>query len=115
MAADHWAHPYVEALAGSGITGGCSADPPLYCPGQPVTRAQMAVFILRAMGHADHLPSYQGYFDDVPAGLWFTGFVEHLSEHGITSGCSTSPPRYCPGSAVTRAQMAVFIVRAFGL
>jgi hypothetical protein len=27
------------------VTGGCSVSPPLYCPGQATTRAQMAVFL----------------------------------------------------------------------
>ena len=46
-------HPffrYVEALYNSGITGGCSAAPPLYCPDNPVTRGQVAVFIAKALG-----------------------------------------------------------------
>ena len=46
-------HPFfrfVEALAAAGITGGCSANPPQYCPDAPVTRGQMAVFISQALG-----------------------------------------------------------------
>jgi hypothetical protein len=46
-------HPffqYVEALRASGITGGCNAAPPLYCPDSPVTRGQMAVFLAKALG-----------------------------------------------------------------
>src|SRR5262245_29382547 len=37
-------HPFfqfIEALAESGVTGGCSAAPPLYCPNNFVTRGQM--------------------------------------------------------------------------
>jgi hypothetical protein len=47
------AHPFfrfIEALRAAGITGGCSAAPPLYCPDDPVTRGQMAVFLSRALG-----------------------------------------------------------------
>ena len=74
----------------------------------------MAAFLLRAMGHghADHLPAYQGYFSDVPSGLWFTGFAEHLFEHGVTTGCATSPLPYCPNDSVSRAAMAAFLLRA---
>jgi hypothetical protein len=46
-------HPFfqfVEALAASGITAGCSAAPALYCPDQPLTRGQMAVFLAKALG-----------------------------------------------------------------
>lgn len=46
-------HPFfqfIQALAAAGITGGCSASPPLYCPDNPLTRGQMAVFLSRALG-----------------------------------------------------------------
>ena len=46
-------HPYfqfISALYYSGITGGCQASPPLYCPDSPVTRGQMAVFLAKALG-----------------------------------------------------------------
>jgi hypothetical protein len=39
---------YVEALASSGITGGCGGGN--YCPDNPVTRRQMAIFIAKALG-----------------------------------------------------------------
>ena len=32
---------------------------------------------------------------------------------GITTGCSTTPMKFCPNANVTRQEMAVFIVRAF--
>jgi hypothetical protein len=41
---------YIEALAASGITGGCQASPPLYCPDNPLTRGQMAVFLAKGLG-----------------------------------------------------------------
>jgi hypothetical protein len=46
-------HPFfqwIEALAAAGITTGCNAFPPMYCPDNPVTRGQMAVFISKALG-----------------------------------------------------------------
>jgi len=39
---------YIEALAASGITGGCGGGS--YCPDSPVTRRQMAIFIAKALG-----------------------------------------------------------------
>ena len=39
---------FVEALVASGVTGGCGGGN--YCPGQPVTRGQMAVFIAVSLG-----------------------------------------------------------------
>jgi S-layer homology domain len=45
-------HPYyqfIEALAKSGITGGCG-DGSSYCPDAALTRGQMAVFLSKALG-----------------------------------------------------------------
>ncbi len=48
--ASHPFFQYIEALKKSGITGGCQASPPLYCPDSPLTRGQMAVFLAKALG-----------------------------------------------------------------
>ena len=47
---DHPFFQFIEALAKSGITGGCNASPPLFCPDAPLTRGQMAVFLAKALG-----------------------------------------------------------------
>jgi hypothetical protein len=47
-------HRFVEALVASGITGGCGGGN--YCPDQPVTRGQMAVFLSAALGL--HWPAF---------------------------------------------------------
>ncbi len=39
---------YIEALNASGITGGCGNGK--YCPDNPLTRGQMAVFLAKALG-----------------------------------------------------------------
>jgi hypothetical protein len=41
----------IDWLAGSGVTAGCTTS--TYCPGDPVTRAQMATFLHRLSGNAD--------------------------------------------------------------
>jgi hypothetical protein len=41
-------HREIEALASSGITAGCTGGN--YCPGNPVTRGQMAAFLARGLG-----------------------------------------------------------------
>ena len=43
----YWSYVPIETLSGSGITQGCSAVPPLYCPESQVLRSQMAVFLVR--------------------------------------------------------------------
>jgi glucose/arabinose dehydrogenase len=117
VSAGHPFKPFIEELYNDGITSGCSTSPLLYCPGSPVTRGQMAVFILRAVHGRGYVPapSPSGMFGDVSPSNPFKPFIEQLYNEGITSGCSTSPLMYCPDHPVTRGEMAVFLVRAFGL
>ena len=42
----------IEGLYRAGVTRGCSAGPLNYCPDQPVTRAQMASYFVRAIDRA---------------------------------------------------------------
>ena len=44
----HWAFRFIEALADSGITAGCGGGN--YCPDNPITRGEMAVFLAAALG-----------------------------------------------------------------
>lgn len=43
----------IDALAAAGITNGCSQNPLRFCPGETVTRAQMATFLARALNLVD--------------------------------------------------------------
>jgi len=103
---------WIEALFAEEITGGCSDGH--YCPTDPVSREQMAVFLLKA----EHGPAYQpphctGTFPDVPCPGLYTNWIEQLAAEGITAGCGDG--KYCPGDPNTRGQMAVFLVKTFGL
>ena len=51
-------------------------------------------------------------FADVPNTYWANSYIERLYNAGITGGCTTSPLNYCPDSIITRAQMAVFLVKS---
>jgi hypothetical protein len=111
---NHWAAAWIERLAAEGITAGCGSGN--YCPGTPVTRDQMAVFLLKAKHGSDYVPpEATGIFDDVQPDYWAAAWIERLAAEGITAGCSTSPLQYCPATPVSRDQMAVFLVRTFGL
>ena len=113
---NQWAAGWIERLRQDGITGGCVANPLQYCPGQPVLREQMAVFLLRAKhGSAYQPPPATGMFADVPQGYWAAAWIEQLARESVTGGCSNAPKLYCPTAQVTREQMAVFLVRAFAL
>jgi murein DD-endopeptidase MepM/ murein hydrolase activator NlpD len=109
---NHWARSSVDALYDAGVTLGCATDPMAYCPNDPVTRAEMAAFLLRALGIDDSPISFAGYFADVPPTDWYASLAEELYLQDITTGCAIDPLRYCPDESVTRAEMAVFIVRA---
>jgi len=103
---------WVEQLAAEGVTGGCGGGN--YCPSQSVTRAQMAIFLLKTKdGSAYTPPAATGIFGDVPPGSFGADFIEELYNRGITGGCSTSPLLYCPTTPVLRQQMATFLVRTF--
>lgn len=107
--------PWIEQMVRDGITSGCTTSPAMFCPTSAVNRDQMAVLIVRARhGGAFTPPSPTGMFQDVPTNYWAAAYIEQLAADGVTSGCSSSPMLFCPTDAVTRAQMAVFLARAYG-
>ena len=103
-------YDFIENLARNEITSGCGGT--LYCPASSVTRAQMAVMILKAKYGSTYAPppATGTVFSDVRANAFAAAWIEQLAEEGITSGCGSG--KYCPTSPVTRAQMAVFLLRA---
>ncbi len=110
----YWAAAWIKQLAAEGITSGCG--PRKYCPESPVTRGEMAIFLLRSKyGTSYRPPSVNGNtgFADVHPTYWAAAWIKQLVAEGITAGCGTG--KYCPNSPVTRAQMAVFLVRIFNL
>ena len=106
--------PDILWLAEEGITFGC--NPPVndqFCPKAPVTRGQMAAFLVRFLGLTASDGSIN--FTDT-VGSIFEGDIRRLATAGITRGCN--PPantEFCPNASVTRGQMAAFLVRALGL
>ena len=112
VGAADFAAPFIEQLYHDGITAGCGNS--RYCPDASVARDQMAVFLLRAKhGAAYRPPPVTGLFSDVPLSYWAAPWIEQLAREQITAGCGGG--KYCPSAVVTRDQMAVFLVRTFGL
>ena len=111
--ASYWAASWIEELSRVGITGGCGNGN--YCAIRNVTRAEMAVFLLRAIEGSEYTPPVATgtVFTDVPATYWGAPWIEELSRRSITGGCGNA--NYCPNRQVIRAEMAVFLVRAFNL
>jgi hypothetical protein len=100
---------FIETLLHHGVTGGCGANE--YCPATSTTRDQMAVFVLVAKEGTGYVPPActTPIFADVPASSPFCRWIEELARRAVVSGCGGG--NYCPTSAVTREQMAVFVLR----
>ena len=111
VAANRWSCKYIKKLVELGITAGVGQG--LFGPEDLVTREQMAVFLVKARCEA---PA-EGYcgttnpFTDVPYNSWSCKYVKRLVELGVTAGIGQG--LFGPGNEVTRAQMAVFLAKAF--
>ena len=107
-------HPFyqaIEAFAQRGISGGCA--PNLFCPDAELSRAQLAVFLLRAKHGTVWTPApARGIFADVPVGDPFAPWIEALYIERIIGSCSSIALLYCPTSPSTRAEMAAYLLRA---
>src|SRR5262245_9612277 len=112
-------HGPVERMVRDGITAGCTGGN--YCPDNPITRSQMAVFLLRAKHGGAYVPppATGTVFYDVHVNDFASDWIEQLYAEGVTGGCApASPgtgnlPLYCPNDSVTRGQMAVFLLKVY--
>ncbi len=111
-------HPFaawIAELANRGITGGCGGGN--FCPNNPVSHGQMAVFLLATREGMGYTPPActAAPFGDVPCSHPFAPFIQEIKRRGIwgtSEGCATG---YCPNDPVTRGQMAVLLARTFDL
>ncbi len=91
---------WIEDLASEGITAGCGGGG--FCPLSPITRGQMAVFLLKTEHGSSHTPPpCTGVFPDVPCSLAFAPWIEELASEGITAGLRRRQflPRQTPSRA----------------
>jgi len=105
----HLFYRMIETIFHNAVTGGCGTG--IYCPEQTVTRAQMAVFLLKSRYGATYVPPLPSgtKFTDVSSGAFAAGWIEDLANRGITGGCGNGA--YCANSSVTRSSMAVLLLR----
>lgn len=128
---DYWAAEAINYMGENGyVTGRTDTGDPIYDPEAWITRAEVAVVLVRSdseiEGYTPENPPYESvFFQDLESTLsvmstassepsvvmWWTKWVEKLRMNGDTSGCSSDPPLYCPNSFVSRAQMATFAVK----
>jgi hypothetical protein len=116
---------YIQGVFDDGITVGCQGpgQPLAFCPNLPVSRGQMAVFIEKGVGTFAPPDCSPQYFTDVPCpptpAAPYGNFIKVLFDTGVTAGCAppSDPdyPKFCPDQNIPNEQMAVFLVKAFGL
>jgi hypothetical protein len=98
------------------VTGGAGGAPATtYAPDAAVTRDQMASFIARTLGvvlEANLCVNVRNYFDD-DAGNTHEPCINGLADIAVVAG--TAAGVYSPATAVSRAQMAAFLMRAMDL
>ena len=101
--------PSIEAVADREITVGCDRAGTVYCPSQPVSRAQMATFLARAL---DLPAATSDHFTD-DTNSTHEENINRVADAEISLGCGGT--NYCPDAGLTRAQMATFLARALDL
>ena len=107
--------PNVDCVIARGISVGHARSAEWrYAPRRPVTRGQMATFVvntLRAAGAEDRLrqPGRRDAFTDI-AGSVHRAAINRLAASGVVQGVGGG--RFDPGGTVTRAEMATFMVAA---
>ena len=110
---DAYYHEPVQHLAEMGVFEGTECEDG-FCPGQPLLRREMAVWLIRALGEDNDLTDDDSRFTDVEDS-WYVPYIERMADLEITVGCRTEPPRFCPDQSVSRGQMAAFLARALDL
>jgi hypothetical protein len=110
---NYWTWRWIEAIENAGVTQGCGGAN--YCPAAPMTRDEMALFLLRAKEGGGYTPPActTPMFADVPCSSSYAPWINELVRRGVTAGCGGG--NYCPGNVVNRDQMAVFLATTFSL
>jgi Tol biopolymer transport system component len=113
-----WALKHIEYAVANNVVQGYQDN--TYHPQEIVDRAQMAVYVARAMvapqgdaAFVSYTPVAPRNFPDVPSDSWGYKQIEYCVEHGVVQGYDDN--LYHPEREVTRAQMAVYVCRAFDL
>jgi hypothetical protein len=106
-----WFTGYVERAADLGYVNGYSDG--TFGPMLPVSRAELAAVIIRALGEPNPPVPATDPFSDVDKGVWYAPYVARLKALGIASGYTDGT--YGPSNMVTRAEVAAMIQRGWNL
>jgi len=111
---DEWFAPYVERMTLMGITNGYSEDgSSLFKPNQTITRSEFAVFLANALNLKADQTNSKSFADSSSIPSWALNKVNAAVSNGIISGYEDNT--FQPNQEITRAEMAVMIMRALGL
>ena len=104
--------PWIHTVAAVGLMPGCGTQPPRFCPGGLVSRAEAAMVLLRAAHGAGYVPppATGRMFDDVDRAHPQVRWIERLVVERGVAGCQRR--KYCPDDPVTRAELASLVLRA---
>ncbi|MFC5987330.1 S-layer homology domain-containing protein [Marinicrinis lubricantis] len=103
-----YAKQEIQALADLGIISGYDGK---FNPKGSLTRADLAVVLVKSLELEPDTASSE-VFTDVPSDAWYAGYVGALVKSGITYG--TSATTFSPNKFVSREELAVLFIRAFG-
>ncbi len=96
-----WARGYVAAAVKAGIIKGLDGN--RFGPAEPVTRAQVATMLVRALGIQPQATA-TAFRDNADIPAWAVGSVQSAVEKGIVAGFEDQA--FKPGLSTTRAQAA---------
>ena len=111
--ADAYYSTPVAYLHAGGVLGSTLCDEG-FCPPDPILRKTLAVWMVRVLDGQDPRPVTRSRFDDVDPASFHGRFIERMADLGITRGCGDGSG-FCPDRAVSRAEMAAFLSRAYNL
>jgi S-layer homology domain len=97
----------IQWMVREGLANGCTAT--RFCPDRAITRGELASFMVRARNVP---PATRDFFRDDNNSV-HEGAINAMAQAGLTGGCASG--RYCPGRGLTRAELASFLGRTFGL
>lgn len=105
--ADHYANANIETLAAKFVVAGYENG--TFGPDRPVTRAEFASLLTRALGILPEVNT-SGKFTDVKAGDWYAGSVAAAVKAGLVHGYGDGT--FGPDRQISRQEMAAMIYNA---
>jgi S-layer homology domain len=112
-----WYARAIENLVEQGLVDGRAT---MYRPGAPATRAEFLKLLLRSRQITPRPAPLISSFNDVGATAWYRDIIEEAAAQGWVKGknnCYGQTPKCLaePAGALSRAEAAVLITRAFAL